>query len=119
MAHDREFFINSDKETFKRYDLARFLEQGDDSLDPLTSSMLDNIDNLAIGGYYTIQGEDGMPWLISERLYGDSQYWWIIMLFNGFQGIEDIKNGEDIKYPSVNALQDFYFKLKSRERTSE
>lgn len=119
MANDREFFINSDVPTFKRYDLAKFLEYGDDSFDPLTSSMLDRIDNLALGGYYTVQGEDGMPWMLSERLYGDSQYWWIIMLYNGFAGIEDIVNGEDIKYPSINAIQDEYFTLKTRERMSE
>lgn len=116
MGSDREFFI-SDIKTEKRYDLAKFLEQTSDSLDPLTSSMLDRIDKLTLGGFYTVQGEDGMPWLISERLYGDSQYWWIIMLYNGFSGVEDIINGQNIKYPSINSIQDDYFTLKTRERT--
>ena len=119
MANDKEFFINTAVKTEKRYDLAKFLEQGDDSFDPLTSSLLDRIDKLELGGFYTVQGEDGMPWLLSERLYGDDQYWWVIMLYNGFSGIGQITNGENIKYPSINSIQDEYFTLKTRERTSE
>jgi len=119
MASNKEFFINSDIKTEKRYDLAKFLEQTSDSFDPLTSSLLDRIDKLELGGYYTVRGEDGMPWILSERLYGDDQYWWIIMLYNGFSGIESITNGQNVKYPSINAIQDEYFTLKTRERTSE
>lgn len=119
MANDREFFINTELSSFKRYDLAKFLELGDDSFDPLTSSMLDRVDKLAIGGYYTVQGEDGQPWLLSARIYGDTQYWWIIMIYNGYGSVEEIVNGTNIKYPSINAIQDEYFTLKTKERTSE
>jgi len=41
--------------------------------------MLDTIDSLELGGYYTVQGEDGMPWLLSERTNTSN----VILLYTG------------------------------------
>lgn len=116
--NDREYFLNTNKKTDKRYDMSKFMEFNNGCYDVLTSSMLDGIADMELGGYYTVEGEDGMPWLLSHKIYKDTQYWWILMTYNGFSGIEDIVNGSVIKYPSINAIQDFYFTLKTRERTS-
>ena len=118
MTNDKLYFLNSDKKAFTRYDLGKFLEFSNGGFDPLTSTFLDEIADLKLGGYYTVKGEDKKPDLLAYNIFGDIQYWWVLMAYNGFNSVNDIKNGEQVKFPSVSALEDFYFSLKTRERIS-
>lgn len=109
------FFINLD--VFRgtdRYSLGKFLEFTD-NFDPVTSEFLQRVTQLKIGGTYTIRGEDARPDTVSQELYGNTQYWWILMFYNGITRIDNITNGLEIRYPDSDELEDLYFTLKSKE----
>ena len=114
-----EHFINFDLEPNKRFDLAQFLNYDEDSYEPLNSSILNTLRDLPSGGLYTVRGEEGRPDLISFRLYEDTQYWWIILLYNGKVSVNDIIHSEQIEYPKLSALEDFYFSLKTKQAASD
>ena len=38
-------------------------------------------------------------WNLSERAYGDSQFWWVIASFNRKPTLSDLKPGDIIKIP--------------------
>lgn len=120
MPSSKEFFINLEVESEERFDLAKFMEflQGDNH-DPLTSSVFNNIRSLEKGGQYRVSGEDGKPDLISYRIYGDTQYWWIILAYNGKTSYLDIKNGEELIFPTIVAIEDFYFSLKINQNVQD
>ncbi len=109
------FSINLDKEYTLRYDLGKFMAFIDDSFDPLTSTLIENIKSLKQEGITKIKVEAGRPDLISYRLYGDTQFWWIIMFYNDIFDVEDIKAGDFLGYPSQNDLDSYYFTLRQSE----
>ncbi len=108
------FFINLEKDTEKRYDLSKFLEFSD-NYDPLTSSFTNNLISLPAGGEYTLQGEDSRPDLLSYHVYGDTQYWWVLLMYNSVIDYSELKTGTKIKYPNITDLESLYFSLKSQE----
>lgn len=112
--NDKLFFINLDIEPENRFDIERFMEFTD-NYDVLTSSLLNDINTLPNGGVYTVQGEDGRPDNISYKVYGDVQYWWIIMMYNSLTDISQIITGMDLYYPSLADLEAYYFSLKSKQ----
>ena len=46
--------------------------------------------------------------LISYRIYGDAQYWWVILAANGYEIEFDIAEGEILRipYPLTDAIKD-------------
>lgn len=112
------FFLNLDLETEERFDISKFLEYTD-CFDPLTSFTLDQIKKLPVGGNYAVSGEEGRPDLLSYRIYGNTQYWWILMFYNDKINIEDIKTSDILYYPKLDELENFYFSLKIKQTKSE
>ena len=110
------FFINLDVESPERYDLAKFLEYSD-NFDPLTSSFLKSLKDLKYEGTYIVQGEEYRPELLAHRIYGNVQYWWILMAYNAINSHEDLTTGLVLKYPNLEDLENLYFSLKSQEAT--
>lgn len=108
------FFINLDKNFIDRFDMGKFF-QFTDNYDPLTSDFADELMKLTTRGNYIIQGQDGRPDLISQAVYGDTQYWWIIMLYNTKLQFLDLKSGDVINFPSLDDVESLFFSLKSRE----
>jgi len=106
------FFINLDTKAKGRYNLEKFLNYVNGNHDALTSSILYRLREIEIGGHYRVQGEEARPDLISYRVYDDTQYWWVIMLYNSITSVEQIENGMEIQYPRLDLLDDFYFSLK-------
>jgi hypothetical protein len=55
--------------------------------------------------YITYISSDRLD-LISNRIYGDPQYWWLILAANGYQIEFDIESGEILRvpYPLVDAI---------------
>lgn len=113
------FFINLEYESPERYDLARFMEFVDDNYDPLTSFMFDKIRALKSGGRYIVRGEEDRPDLISYRIYGSSQYWWVILIYNGITSYKDIVHGTEMRYPELQALENLYFSLKAQQTAGD
>lgn len=65
-------------------------------------------------GYYRVSSTDFMrPDLISHKLYGTTDYWWVICLVNGIDNpLEDIKLGTILKAPTKLDLYNFYRKYR-------
>lgn len=110
-----EFFINLDKIATERFAIGKFMEFIDDNYDPLTSSLMDTIVSLPQKGSYEVKGEDGRPDLLSYRIYGDYQYWWVLLVYNKRFDFREIATGDQIKYPSIDSLEDAYFMLKAKQ----
>ena len=113
-----EFFINLDFDSAERYDFAKFMEYTD-NYDPLTSSFLRQLPTLPENGFYSIQSEENRPDLVSFRIYGSVQYWWIILAYNAFTSHENIVNGLTIRYPGLEDIENLYFTLKAQQSSQE
>ena len=109
----KKFFINPNVESPSRFDLQKFMEFTDNS-DPLTASIFPDVKKLSIAGYFVIGGEEYRPDSISYKIYGNHQYWWVIMSFNEISDVNLLVSGKSIKYPALTDLEDIYFSLKSR-----
>lgn len=109
-----------DLETFRkeRYDMKKFLPTVSSCFDILDSYFIKKLLKLNTYGIFAVSGQEGRPDLISYMIYGDTQYWWIIIIFNGLGAAEDIVEGMSLEYPSIDALEDLYFTLSSRQRVS-
>ena len=112
------FYIDQDTITTDRYDLAKFIDFTDDGVfDVLNSYMLLEIPQLPYVGIYTIKREAERPELLSYNLYGDTQYWWVIMWYNSLLKPQDITTGLEIKYPSLSSLEQLYMNASLQQKT--
>jgi hypothetical protein len=112
-----QFFINASFQSTQRFDMGRFMEFTD-NYDPLTSSFLETIPTLLPSGTYVVQGEDGRPELLSKAIYGDFQYWWILLIYNGQIDYRGLTTGMTIAFPALSDLEDAYFSLKSLQQAA-
>lgn len=115
----KEFFINLVAELSERFDMSKFMLFDVDVYEPVTSSVLENIKNLKSGGQYTVTGEDFRPDLISNKIYGTTELWWILLIYNEKLSFNDVQNSDELEYPSVQALEDLYFSLKIDQNISD
>jgi hypothetical protein len=111
----KEFFIDLQTNYKERFTLGKFMEFVGDNYDPLTSHVLNAISDLKAKGSLTIQGQDKRPDNLSYMIYGDNQYWWVLMVYNGWLSVDDIKNGGKVSYPDIGDLEDLYFSLKVQQ----
>jgi len=109
------YYINSELET-NRFDLARFCEFKEGVFDDLDSYFLDALLKLPLAGAYAIEGEAVRPDALSVNLYGSTQYWWILLVYNGMVSHEELTIGKTIFYPSLDQLETLYFELNSQEQ---
>lgn len=112
------FYIDLDSSTETRYDLAKFM-RFTDNFDPLTSDLLKELKGLASGGNHTISMDEGRPDKTALKLYGDFQYWWILLYYNDMTSVSQYKRGTLIQYPDRDALENYYFSLKQRQLRTE
>lgn len=113
-----QFFVNLDIEKKERFAMAKFF-QYTDNFDPLTSYFTNALPNLPTSGYYSVKGEEGRPDLLSFGIYGDTQYWWILLVYNGKIEFDSFKTGDIVKFPSIEAVEDLFFSLKAKENASK
>lgn len=109
------FYLNTDIDSPERYDISRFMRFTDD-FDILDSHLIHTLKTLEVGGTFKVSSEVGRPDILSGKIYGDIQFWWIIMLYNEIQSTEDIVAGMQIRYPLKSALENYYFSLKQLEK---
>ncbi len=110
------YYINLDLDSDARYDMAKFMEYNG-CFDILNSYFIKEVRKLPLFGEYVIQNEEMRPDLISYRIYGNTQYWWILLIYNKLTNHEELVNGVVLKYPSLEDLEDLYFKLKTLENS--
>lgn len=108
------FFINLDIESAERFDMSKFFDFSD-NYDPLTSDFALELLDLPKIATYVIQGEEARPELLSYNIFGSTQYWWILLLYNRLTDYRSIKVGDSIDVPDFDALEDLYFSLKAKE----
>jgi len=108
------FYLDVENTFETRYDMAKFMGFTMDFFDVINSYFIAQVKQLNVGGKRLVQGEDGRPDLLSYRIYGKTQYWWILMFYNDYLTPEDIVTGNLVKYPSLNDLEDLYFTLNAK-----
>ena len=108
-----QFFINLDIERDDRYDFAKFLDYQDQELDPLTSKFLSELRKLPVQNSMAVGAFENRIDLIANRIYGETQLWWVLMEYNGLLDPEDIPANTMIAYPSLLNLELLYFNLNS------
>ena len=114
------YYLNNDIQTIDKYDMSKFMDMADDGVfDCLTSYFLYQIPQLPIYGYYKIKVEENRPDLLSFNLYGDTQYWWIIMWYNHFLSPYDLTVGKEIKYPSLSNINQMYVNASLLRKTGQ
>ena len=111
------FYINNNLETDTRYDMVKFFDFNIDNLDCLTSFFITNIKSLSVAGTYTVQLEAGRPDLLSYYIYEDTQYWWILMWYNGLTALNEIVPGMTIDYPSLSSIEALYTRASINSKT--
>lgn len=112
------FLINLDKESPERFDFGKFFNYTD-NFDPIDSDFIYNIKSLALGGKIKITAEVGRPDRLSYKIYNTYEYWWVIMLYNDIQNVDDITSGMTLDYPDSDELDVYYFNLKRRELANQ
>ena len=118
MDNTKLFFINLEVDSKERFDMAKFMEFTD-NYDPLSSSMFEDIKKLTKGGDFKVIREEGRPEIISFKTLGSTQYWWVILIYNGLTEFDAIKIGDRLAFPDLNSLEDLFFSLKSRQTASQ
>lgn len=111
----KQFFIDLSKDSPIRFDMASFMLFDVDVFDPITSNVWASIKGLASGGQYTVAGDDFRPDQVSNKIYGSPDYWWIILIYNEKLSFNDLQHGDELQFPSVQALEDLYFGLKIKQ----
>jgi hypothetical protein len=113
------YYINLTDEFPVRYDTGKFLEFNQDVYDLLNSHFSNNIAALPFEGFYIIQGTEARPDLISFEIYGETMYWWILLIYNNIVNFEDLIEGYRVDYPSITDIEELYFTLNSLQREAE
>jgi hypothetical protein len=109
------YFFDTTFSSEERYDVGRFMEYANNGYDILTSFFVSRIKDLPIYGTYRIRGEERKPMLLSHQIYGDIQYWWILMMYNGLLDICALTAGLLLKYPSIDSIEDLFYQLRTQE----
>ena len=121
------FFINDYIESEDRYGLQKFLEYTRSTkteepiglFNTLNSVFLTELKELPLQTYVTSKNEH--PDLLAYKIYGDTQFSWILMVYNNCFDFTDgtFSTGSQIKYPAPEDLEKILFTLKSRKRAYE
>ena len=74
-------------------------------IDPLLDKMVPKLMQVtAFTNHSVTMDERGAPDLISLREYGNEDYWWHIMTFNGVCRFRDIVEGITLRIPDLGAI---------------
>jgi len=112
------YYLNNDIITTEKFDMIKFMELGEDMVvDSLSSYVLYQIPYLPIYGNITIDSTtEGRPEYLSYLLYGDTQYWWILMWYNHLLSPTELTVGLKINYPGVGAIEQLYMNTAVKEK---
>lgn len=111
------FYIDNSLATPTRYDMSKFISFSGDCFEPLNSYFLEALVRIPYSGVITVTTQERRPDLLSYDIYGSTQYWWILMMYNGISSINDIKTGNSLNFPSLENLENLYFSLVTQEKT--
>ena len=108
-----KFYIDLEKRTSFRYDISKLMEFNEGVYDEFTSYFIEEMRKLpANGRVYTIK-EDNRPDIYSADIYGSTDFWYILLLYNNLVLMSDMKRGTELRFPSQAGLENLYTKLKA------
>ena len=114
-----EFYFDSNIDTAVRFDVSKFVPWSEiGGMDYLRGWLINQLGYLPPMGDYKITAEEGRIDMLSQKIYGDTQYWWILMQYNGIIDMNDLKTGAVLQFPSLEDLEDLYFRVKSLGESS-
>lgn len=113
------FYINDNIDVEDRYDPIKFYSQTDGVFNMLNSYFIAELKKLPSIGTYTCLDE--RPDTVAHKVYGDTQFYWILMLYNDCYDIEDgiFSAGSTINYPSISNIERLMFTLTAKQRALE
>lgn len=77
-----------------------------------TSIFLEKIDKIKSSGTYTIS-IPYRPDIYSNDIYGDCDYWFILLHYNGILGIQSLRIGVTLQVPSIADIESAYLSITS------
>jgi hypothetical protein len=113
------FYINTELETPRRFNSEKFMEFLNGNYDILTAYLYNRLKELPLSGVYKVISGEANPALISYRIYGDTQYWYLLLLYNDVIDFRDVKIGDRIKFFDLSDLEDLFFILRTRQAQLE
>lgn len=113
-------FINLEllntKDFKERFDLQKFVGFSEDVYDYLDSYFIEQVNRLPVFGKTIVQIEENRPDLVSYRIYGTTQFWYILMIYNGMVSPFDLTEGQELNYPKIEDIEKLYFSLNALQR---
>ena len=113
------FYINNEIASETRYDMSKFMDYIQGCYCILDSYLCTQIKSIPYSGVLTVTSQVGRPDLISYDIYGNTQYWWLIMLYNDITSPQEITSGKPIAFPSLSAMENLYFTLSTKQKTKD
>lgn len=99
----------------KRFDLARYMTFRDGYFDAASSYLIQNLKTLPLVGYYIITDEPYRPDMIAWDIYGDTQFWWMIMVYNNIIDIRNLPQLTKLTFFSLNDLDRMFAQMVSTQ----
>lgn len=113
-------FINLEllntKDFKERFDLQKFVGFSENVYDYLDSYFIEQVTKLPVFGKTIVQIEENRPDLVSYRIYGTTQFWYILMLYNGMVSPFELVEGQELNYPKIEDIEKLYFSLNALQR---
>ena len=106
------FYFNFDIDSSERYDPSKFMKVEEGLLDIIDSYFIQELIKLKPVGAYIVKNQENRPDIVAYKIYGNVNYWWIILLFNNLID-HKLYIGQVINYPSIESIENLYFKLKA------
>lgn len=113
------YYINNDLHSITRYDMSKFMEFDQDDFCILDSYFCTQLSRLQYVGTIAVTTQENRPDLLSYDIYGDTMYWWILMLYNNLTSPNELKAGLIVAYPSLNSIENLYFTLSTKQKTKD
>lgn len=106
------YYIDLKSEVAKRYDPTKFMEWNEGIYDETTSYFIEQLLNITTNGSYQIQAP-GRPDIYAYDIYGSTDNWQILLIYNNIRDLGELTVGRTLKYPAVSDLENLFFRLKA------
>ena len=113
------YYINNDLQTSVRYAMSKFMEFDTDSFCILDSYLCTQLKKLPYSGAMTVVTQAGRPDLLSYDIYGNIQYWWLLMLYNDLSSPTELVAGITVSFPSLSSIENLYFTLSTKQKAKD
>lgn len=97
-----------------RFESSKFFPFTDVSgFDIIRSYLAQQLGYIPSSGSYNIVTEEGRVDLVAVDTLGSTQYYWLLMMYNGITDVSQLKTGVELKIPDRDSLEELYFRAKS------